>query len=1634
MMTTTNPNTAFKTTDSLIKTATKYPHNPIADTPARNTRDTYTLWQRCLVAIALLVTCALGVKAEKYVFYYDDGTTKYYMANVNKTLTVLTEENYDANTCVWEGTNGGKFSNNEKEIYVTYGSPYLKDAGNGSDLIIEDGTNNIYRNIGGTKAYIIYHATSANKLNYSISNNATNIKAATPPAAAPEPCTTPTINIDATTKAVTLLCIEPTDATIYYTTDGTTPTNGSNKYTVPFSITNGTKVKAIAIKDGRIDSQVSSAELSNDGAVRHLVTEEGVAAAKDCIVIGVGYPKTTSAEYRALNELTAHTKTQAEVDELVTKYKTCSDIQLPEDGKAYQFANYSLFNGGTKRYLNYTAGTALSTSTDPNDASVFVCRKLREGVYVFVTTDGKFITWMNSGEGYKGDGAFNGYSNSYSSLHSGYSDWNEITVKKNGTAIIDFGYVRMVARRFARDNDPNSSFIIKGSDGTWDKAGDNYFMQAPDDNANCYSSAWIITEVAHTNTEAQNRALEEIDAKEIEKRTIPVPGITIDDSGQTSITVAMQNCTIYYTTNGEEPTESSDIYTAPFNVTNKTIVKAIAVRSHYKTSSVASCYYVTDMAALLGEGTEASPFEISTMEQWIAFAKTVNSNSTKDYHARLTADISGYNITIKDFSGTLDGQYHTISGLNAPLFATASNATIKNIMMDNVSISAPENAGAIASTASGTTRIYNCGVLATSESNICGNNNVGSIVGELQGNARVINCYSFANITSGTTVGGIVGNNAVTYTAGTPKTLVMNCAYYGEMSGGTYKYPIFGGYNITNNQGENTYNFFRYDENTTYAGYNAAQAVFKDEYLDRFGFYQRILNSHRELAAYYAFNDVNKADEIGKWALDKTRALYPIVTKHLSNTRKTLDRTIPNTQEDYAGKKIKDINVTININGTQVYNGTLPVTDMDTARWDYTYGKIVLPFANEFTRWSIDASEAITGWEISTKDYYQDLNATFDNTEYVYAQGGNYIVPDGVESITLTAYVAPAVYLSDASYDVVYNSSYASPQGRGGATPTTYKGQTVYTNLAAAIDALTLVDNTVRPYEQAIVLVGNYHYNQRVEPDVLPSAYAYYKFNTNKPFTLMSVDNNNDQEPDYCFYQYHSVGPGRSLIHPVRFDFLTSPGIGMAAHIEEGSAVPGIGIWHCKGWYEQTETYLGIMNECEMRPANFLVESPWILNGGIFEEINVSSTNEYGNQKESKLSYIKIGGNALVNKFYPGVQHANDDSYVTTLKPVYVSGGEVKSCYMTGKQPQYTTTVGNVDFYCNGGYIHEFLGAYMEPLAADATINVHADHALIDNFYGGGANENYGTPGNINITMNNSRVNFFCGGPKYGNMSNEKTITINASGSTFGQFYGGGYGGTALTRNMKVTESPNFSGNLTYPHNFTNYTDDRLQSKALGVGVGYDFEFFLYAGGGSDGSGKGVARFFVDYARLSLATAGSIKSTLTNCTILGDYYGGGCQGRVEGNVTSTLTGCTVNGNIFAGGYTAAATPCYVYPTTQPTYSTFKSTLGIFTPFGTTTPDTYVWTQATASQAAGTVSGNTIYTDVDMTKMGEVDGNTTIKIKGSSHIHGSVFGGGNASKVIGNTHVHIQGGTIDGNVFGAGNQAEVTGKTEVVIGE
>ena len=112
------------------------------------------------------------------------------------------------------------------------------------------------------------------------------------------------------------------------------------------------------------------------------------------------------------------------------------------------------------------------------------------------------------------------------------------------------------------------------------------------------------------------------------------------------------------------------------------------------------------------------------------------------------------------------------------------------------------------------------------------------------------------------------------------------------------------------------------------------------------------------------------------------------------------------------------------------------------------------------------------------------------------------------------------------------------------------------------------------------------------------------------------------------------------------------------------------------------------------------------------------------------------------------------------------------------------------------------------------------------------------------------------------------------------------------------------------------------------------------------------------------------------------------------------------------------------------------------------------------KADGTPAENGYDPDKDNAKPALIDG-TNVKLypheAGKMGVISTVFGGGNAAKVIGDTHVNIgttaeepfeslrqadgsvpkkavAGADIRGNVYGGGNNAEVTGKTDVVIGQ
>ena len=246
-------------------------------------------------------------------------------------------------------------------------------------------------------------------------------------------------------------------------------------------------------------------------------------------------------------------------------------------------------------------------------------------------------------------------------------------------------------------------------------------------------------------------------------------------------------------------------------------------------------------------------------------------------HYIITADISGGAPGVATFNGTLEAAInpathmpYRIKNLSAPLFETLTG-TVKNLVLEDVAISGNTgNTGAIAGEANGAARIYNVGILS---GEVGGTGNTGGLVGLLDGTARVVNCYSFATITGGTNVGGIVGNNNQTTTAASIKTMVMNCMFYGDITGGTTVSPVFGGNNIANlnNGGLNTFNYYAYDELQTTAissnKYNSALAV-EEKFLKRHEFYRLLLNSNKKLAAFYVTGDVADANLMLKWVLE----------------------------------------------------------------------------------------------------------------------------------------------------------------------------------------------------------------------------------------------------------------------------------------------------------------------------------------------------------------------------------------------------------------------------------------------------------------------------------------------------------------------------------------------------------------------------------------------------------------------------------------------------------------------------------------------------------------------------------------------------------------------------------------------
>ena len=1074
-------------------------------------------------------------------------------------------------------------------------------------------------------------------------------------------------------------------------------------------------------------------------------------------------------------------------------------------------------------------------------------------------------------------------------------------------------------------------------------------------------------------------------------------------------------------------------------------------------------------------------------------------------HYRLTSNVSGTGHTTISgpFTGILEAAIdpttkmpYKITGLSSPLFTTLTG-TVKNLVLEDVKISEHSgNTGAIACTASGdNARIYNVGILSGS---VGGTGNTGGLVGQISDKARVVNCYSYANITGGSNVGGIVGNNNATTTAASINTMVVNCMFYGDITGGSTVSPVFGGNNIANlnNGGLNTFNYYAYDKLKTKAisnnKYNSALAV-EEKYLNRFEFYRLLLNSNKKLAAFYVTGNVADANQMLKWVLETADRSndnpkpYPILKaqgKYPSIINYDVDHApySATVGRNHGGKLGKELSVTISMpdvptggigkpSGASLTKTSLSLqrTDKDFDRFNYNYDKVQLPYYNDVGTDNYTNNRVVTGWMITeitevANDPYTSANypttgiTDYPNHNYadrkssnkdlytvskrVFSQGAYFDVPYGVTSITIEPYWGQAIYVADQYYDVVYKSDFSGKQGVS-QTGIQVGNNTKFNNQSVK-SSITGLGSGTTVYDNAVVLVGNFHL------DNVPS-------NGTIPFTMMSVDEDNDHEPDYSLIYHHKA---RLNVSPIRFDFLNVPGTSQAQRPNNASLACNVSIFKTKGWFEITNTALLYFSQFEYENLgngdnndnSGKLDGPLILQGGVFDQfVSTQSSSVNG-----KVIYIHVGGNVWFHEF--GLGTHSDGSKSTPHVPVSVTGGDYDGFYLTGTYNQDAAErTDNAECYISGGHFQEAAGASQEPINGDVQWQIY--DADIDNFFGGGVNAARPIKGDVTIDIYNSHVATYCGGPKFGNMQSGKKVKTTAEGCVFTNYFGAGYGGNSYSRKKYydkeqydfgkwdddyVTDRGKFFDGKT-----TNAVNAQYGKKGLGVATDFDYEFFIWSKGSTGG------RFFVKFVSFSLAQCNDVESSLKKCIINENFYGGGSLGKVSGTAKSKLEDCKVDGNVFGAGYSATLPKIKVRTAGFTKLPKFNKSSGMFEPGEPAMPtstdmtgtEEFEWMHKESypsNSAVGFINDNGNYniqgkyvvTTVDISKenLGSV-GNTNLTLQGSTTVGGDVYGGGDASAVSGNATVTLKGSTkVEGDVFGGGNMGMVSGTTTVKIEE
>ena len=349
-------------------------------------------------------------------------------------------------------------------------------------------------------------------------------------------------------------------------------------YTLPTSVVNTVAEPVITPNGGNIlDTQNITLSCATEGAAIYYTTN-GTEPTSSSTLYTAPFTLSESATVKAIA-----VKENYDNSPVVTV-----NFTVTKAGTTYRFKNVQ--KNGTCYYFTYDATDGIGLTTNVEEAALYVRGVgTTVGTYTYQTADGNYLIFSGrnlSDENNRGYNSGKGFLTSYE------SEKCDLTVEKmvaggNVESFTGEYYTIKGQREFKKDWTTSKAieqayFVIK-SDGKFDGATAPYY------NSN-YSSAFVIEEV-----------INEPVVKDVATPVINPAGGEVEEGTTVTIACETEGATIYYTTNGDEPTATSTKYTDAITVNSAMTIKAIAVKDGYNNSEVAQASFTIKQSVVTKE-------------------------------------------------------------------------------------------------------------------------------------------------------------------------------------------------------------------------------------------------------------------------------------------------------------------------------------------------------------------------------------------------------------------------------------------------------------------------------------------------------------------------------------------------------------------------------------------------------------------------------------------------------------------------------------------------------------------------------------------------------------------------------------------------------------------------------------------------------------------------------------------------------------------------------------------------------------------------------------------------------------------------------------------------------------------------